>query len=132
MDHICGSCGAAPWPKETEGWCCDAGKTEIGVAETPVDADDDTGEGRADTSVDETINPDEKAINDILHSLKPGMTVLTDDYNAFRSHNAQYNNAAAMASQQVTINHTVAPYTCSVQGKIATHMPAAQPEPGER
>ena len=34
-----------------------------------------------------------------------------------------------MASQQVTINHAVAPYTCKIQG---VNMPALAPSEGEK
>ena len=37
-----------------------------------------------------------------------------------------------MASQQVHINHAVAPYTCKVQGAITTHMPALAPSEGKQ
>ena len=37
-----------------------------------------------------------------------------------------------MASQQVTINHAVTPYTCKIQGAITTHMPALAPLEGEQ
>jgi hypothetical protein len=140
MDQICSGCGAASWKGEKPRWCCDYGRTKVGTAETTVDQDDDlevdedddTGEGRAETSLNEPVVADEKAINDILHSLKEGTTTLSDDSREFRRHAFQYNNAAAMASQQVTIDYSVASYTCKVQGTLTTHMPALAPPEGER
>ena len=98
MDHICPNCGAASWADETPMWCCDAGKTEVGAPETPVDEADDTGEGRAETDLNEPVGPDEKAINDLLHSLKPGNLTLTDNCKEFRRHSAlglQYDDQQA-------------------------------------
>ncbi len=86
----------------------------------------------AETSTNRTIHPDERAINDILHSTRPEITTLTNDCKEYRQYSVQYNNAAALASQQITINHSVAPYTCKVQGAITTHMPALAPPDGER
>ena len=37
-----------------------------------------------------------------------------------------------MASQQVTIDHTMDPFTCRVQGTISTHMPALAPVEGQK
>ena len=142
MDQICDHCGAASWKGEKKTWCCDKGRTKVTTAETivdqddriaqDVDEDDETGEGRAETDLREPVGEDEKGINDILHSLKEGTTTLTDDCKEFRRHSVQYNNSAAMASQQVTIDHSVAPYTCKIQGSVTTHMPALAPPEGER
>ena len=83
-------------------------------------------------STDAPINPDEAAINRILHSVVPGTPPLTHDCKEYRRYSVQCNNAASMASQQVTINHAVAPYTCKIQGAITTHMPALAPFEGEQ
>lgn len=128
---------ALRWEDETEGWCCDKGKTEVSAPETTHEDDiyiDELSEDyvQPETSANGPVHPDEDAINKILHSIMPGTTALTPDSKEFRQHSVQYNNAASMASQQVTINHSVAPYTCRVQGAITTHMPALAPPEGER
>ena len=157
MDHICDSCGAASWRDEEPEWCCDKGKTEVNAPETDINQDqdeddtnqndtnqDDTNQndtnqndtnegGNVETSTDAPIDPNEAAINRILYSVvRPGASTLTDDCKEYRRYSVQYNNAASMASQQVTINHAVAPYTCKVQGAITTHMPALAPSEGEQ
>ena len=75
MDHICPSCGAASFKDKTPGWCCDSGKTEVGAPETDTERDvvdiNDGNEG-IETRLNDPIDPNEQAINDILHSLKPG------------------------------------------------------------
>ena len=150
MDQICDSCGAASWRDKEPEWCCDKGKTEVGAPETDVNQEDkdDTNDIDQDnndmnmeeghqggnegvkTSTHAPINPNEAAINCILHSVvRPGASTLTDDC---KEYSVQYNNAALMASQQVTINHAVAPYTCKVQEAITTYMPALAPLEGEQ
>ena len=49
------------------------------------------------TRTNNVINPDEKAINNILYSLKFGTTILSNDCKEFRRYNVQYNNIAFMA-----------------------------------
>ena len=143
MDQICDSCGAISWRDKEPEWCCDKGKTEVRALETHVnqededdtndinrDDDDTNEEGRQDgnegveTSTNAPINPDEADINRILHSMRPGTSTLTDDCKEYCRYSVQYNNAASMTSQQVTINYAVALYTCKVQGAITTHMSA--------
>lgn len=137
MDQICDSCDAASFRDETPRWCCNSGKTEVVAPETDVpqeeDQDDDEDDQRGvETTVNDPINPSERNLNNILHSVKPGTFTLTDECKAYPEHSVQYNNAASIASQQVTINHSVAPFTCKVQGAITTHMPALAPPEGEK
>ena len=150
MDQICDNCGAASWRDEEPEWCCDKGKTKVGAPETVINRDnenntndidrdnDDTnihqgGHGGVETSTNAPINPNEAVINQILHSVvRSGASTLTDDCKEYRRYSVQYNNAASMASQQVTIDRAVALYTCKVQGAITTHMPALAPSEGEQ
>ena len=129
MDQICFKCGAASFKDETPQWCCDKGKTDVVAPES--EEEDPTYDG-AETASNGSINPDEDAINKILHSVRPGTTQLTQDSHEYRTYSVQYNNAISMASQQVTLDRTVAPYTCKIQGGISTHMPALLPNDGER
>ena len=136
MDRICGKCGAASFPGEKEGWCCDIGRTSVGAPETDTYedgdsdfGDDDSAEARANRPPE--ANEAEKALNEILHSTNPTTGRLTDDCHEYREHSVQYNNAASMASQQVTIDHSLNPFTCRVQGTISTHMPALAPPQGQ-
>ena len=152
MDQKCDSCSALSWKDEKLEWCCDKGKTEVGASETDITLNNDDDDNEDDdmlhrrerqssrerghegfkTSTNAPINPNEAAINRILHSVRPGTSSLTDDCKEYRRYSVQYNNAASMASKRITINHAVAPYTCKVQGAITTHMPALAPSEGEQ
>ena len=135
MDRICGKCGAASFKDETPEWCCTKGRTEVGAPETAIyeDDNDDFGDDEgAEARANQPLDPNEQAINNILHSTNPITGNLTEDCKAYRLHSVQYNNAASMASQQVTIDHAMEPFTCRVQGTISTHMPALAPEEGHR
>ena len=55
-----------------------------------------------ETSASEPIDPDENAINKILHSMTPGTSNFTNDCKELRRYSVHYNNAYSMASQQVT------------------------------
>ena len=135
MDRICGKCGAASFKDETPEWCCDKGRTEVGAPETHIheEDDDDFGDNEgAETRANEPVNANEQALNDILYSTNPTTGRLTEDCKEYRDHSVQYNNAASMASQQVTIDHTMNPFTCRVQGTISTHMPALAPPEGQK
>ena len=117
MDRICGKCGAASFKDETPEWCCDKGRTEVGAPETDIyeDDDDDFGDNEgAETRANQPVDPNEQAINNILHSTNPTTGRLTEDCKSYREHSVQYNNAASMASQQVSIDHTLEPFTCRV------------------
>lgn len=129
MSQICPRCGAASWKDETPEWCCDKGKTEVAAPESEEIEEE---YNRHETGPNDEFNEDLDAINKILYSTREGSTELTRDCQEYRRYSVQYNNAASMASQQVTINHSVAPFTCKVQGAITTHMPALAPQDGEK
>ena len=140
MDQICPYCQAASWDDEIPSWCCDKGKTDLAQSESNIDPDpiEELRDGREEqydgheTRDNDEIDENVDAINKILYSVRPGTTNLTSDCKAYRLNSVQYNNAVSMASQQVTLDHSVAPYTCKVQGAITTHMPALAPEEGEK
>ena len=135
MDRLCGKCGAALFKDEKPEWCCDKGRTEVAAPETDIheDDNDDFGDNEgAETSANGPVDPNEQALNNILHSTNPTAGRLTKDCKDYRDHSVQYNNAASMASQQVTIDHSLNPFTCRVQGTISTHMPALAPPEGQK
>ena len=88
--------------------------------------------GNVETSTNAPMNSNKVAINQILHSMRPGTSSLINNCKKYRRYSVQYNNAASMVSQQVHINHAVAPYTCKVQGAITTCMPALAPSEGKQ
>ena len=136
MNVIYNRCDAASFKNETERWCCDKGNIEVAGSETVIKEDqpkknDPVFETRINDSAN-PVNQDENVINKILHFMKSGTITLTDDCKKFRRHSVQYNNVAFMASQQITINHAIASYTCKVQRAITTHMFALTPSKGEK
>ena len=136
MNVICNRCGAASFKNKTERWCCDKGNIEVAEPEIVIKEDQpEKNDSIFETRVNDpanSVNQDKNAINKILHSLKSGTIILIDDCKEFRRHSVQYNNAAFMISQQVTINHAVASYTCKVQRAIIIHMLALAPPEGEK
>ena len=136
MNIICNRCGVASFKNETEGWCYDKGNIEVAGSETVIEEDQsEKNDSVFETRVNDSANPvnqNEDTINKILHSLKSETITLIDDCKEFRRHSVQYNNAAFMTSQQVTINHAVASYTCKVQEAIITHMPVLTPSESEK
>ena len=109
MDRICGKCGAKRFKGEKATWCCDSGRTQIGVPETDIDiyeddTEDDTddvggnegaeshtndfgenGENAVTESrTDRAVNANEKALNNILYSTNPTTGRLTEDCAEYR------------------------------------------------
>ena len=136
MDRICGKCGAALFQgEETPKQCYNKGRTEVGTPKTDnyKDDNDDFGDNEgAETRANKPVNPNKQAINNILYSTNPTTGNLTEDYKYYRLYSIQYNNAASIALQQVTIDYIIDPFTCRVQGTISIYIPTLAPMEGQK
>ena len=136
INVICNRCGVASFKNETEKWYCNKGNIEIAGSEIVIEEDQsEENDSIFETRVNDlanSVNQDKNIINKILHSLKSETITLTDDCKEFYRYSVQYNNVAFMTSQQITINYTIASYTCKVQRAIIIHMLVLTPPEGEK